>query len=244
MPLLQGISAGRATLFTERSASILLVAVDDLGNEDLGTKARLQYFPETLSDTRSPEWEPQPVPGGSHPIYNWVTGGERLISFTAAFTQERRLRNPLAATSAGEQATGQARLQTLAFPPSGGVGTVLADKWSVDVASAIAWLRQFTYPTYGADGQAFPPRRVKLVAPNSILGAANFLSDAVLCIMQGCDVDYQQWWPDGTPKYALVSLSFAEVVQSPANVAFQSSDFLRLLGRTYIAQAGSVISSG
>jgi hypothetical protein len=244
VPVLQGISAGQATLFTERTASILLVAVDDLGNEDLATKARLQYFPETLSDTRSPEWEAQPVPGGSHPIYNWVTGGERLINFMAAFTQERRLRNPLAATSSSERATSQARIQTLSFPQGGPVGTVLADKWSVDIVSAVAWLRQFTYPTYGADGQAFPPRRVRLVAPNSVLGGANFLSDSVLCIMQGCDVEYLQWWPDGVPKYATVSLSFAELAQSPTSVAFQSSDFLRLLGRTYVAQAGSVVAAG
>jgi hypothetical protein len=217
VPSLKGLFQGVPTILVEKLASILLVPVNDNGAEDMGMKARLQYFPETLSDSHSPEWEPKMIPGGSHPLYNWVAGGERQISFTAYFTQERRLTNPLGGSAQGP------------------FGPILTDKWSVDVMGAIAWLRQFTYPTYGSDGQAHPPPRVRLVAPNALLGE---VKGTILAIMQSCDVEWLQWWPDGTPKEATASLTFAEVVQTATSVQFQGRKFLRDIAKGYTQKMG------
>jgi len=236
VPSLKGLFQGVPTLLTERTASLLIEAVGEDGNVIMSPgslaaspspmRARLQYFPETISDSRSPEWEPKTIPGGSHPLYNWVAGGERQISFTAYFTQERRINNAF-----GGQAQGP-------------FGPILPDKWSVDVNAAIAWLRQFTYPTYAADGQATPPPRVRIVAPpNMLLGASNLLSNTIMAIMLSCDIEWMQWWPDGTPKEATASLTFAEIVQTPTSVRFQGGEFLRNLAARYVRQSGAALTA-
>ena len=50
-----------------------LQAVDLAQGEDTpwGTAdgIRFQYWPETLQDSRTSDWTPRAIPGGSHPIY-------------------------------------------------------------------------------------------------------------------------------------------------------------------------------
>jgi len=58
----------------------------------------------------------------------------------------------------------------------------------------------------------------------------------ILTIMTGCDVEYLQWWPDGRPKYATVSLTFAEIVQDPRRVRFHDFKSLQSLGALYVVQ--------
>jgi len=111
------------------------------------------------------------------------------------------------------------------------------DKHSVDIQAALAWLRQFTYPSYAQDGRASPPLRVRLTFPGMGLGRTpdgSLVSDSIMTIMTGCDVEYMQWWPDGTPKYATVSVSFAEIVQDPRTVRFHDAAALRESGGAYV----------
>src|SRR3990172_6961093 len=126
-----GISVGAPNLFGEETASVLFTGIGNNGNEMTGgtpsdgfedTRARLQYFPESLSDSRAVNYETKEIPGGSHPLYQWVAGGERQLSFTAVFTQEIRL--------------------TKVSPLTGFF--LSPEKHSADIKSAIAWLRHFT----------------------------------------------------------------------------------------------------
>lgn len=224
MPQVLGISVGAPNLFGERTKSVLFTGIGKDGSELDDTRARLQYFPESLSDSRAVNYETKEIPGGSHPLYQWVSGGERQLSFTAVFTQENRLgtRDPLLG----------------AF--------ITPDKHSVDIQAAISWLRQFTYPSYGAGGLASPPLRVRLTFPAMGLGRTpdgSLVSDSLMTIMTGCDVEYMQWWPDGTPKYATVSLGFSEIVQDPRSVRFHDAAALRKDGFAYVRFNSRVTSA-
>ena len=234
-----GISVGAPNLFGEATKSVLLVGIGKNGEEVGNTRARLQYFPESLSDSRAVNYETKEIPGGSHPLYQWVSGGERQLSLTAVFTQENRLVRDAAGVGFGLPAE---------VPSQNPFGVAFSpDKHSVDIRGAIAWLRQFTYPSY-SQGLASPPLRVRLTFPGmrlSVVPGTAITSDSLMSIMTGCDVEYMQWWPDGVPKYATVSLSFSEIVQDPRKVQFQDASALNFLGqKLYVDSNSNVVRNG
>jgi|LNFM01.1.fsa_nt_gb hypothetical protein len=181
----------------------------------------LQYWPESVQDSRGSEWNPRNIPGGSHPIYQWTHGGERRISFTAMFTTD---------TAPPDETSGQddpyADLSVL-----GGVQKGTRD---MDIRAVINWLRYFTYPKYGtgADLRAYEPPKCILVFPNTGLGYDG--SDYIVSVMTQCDVTYEAWFPNGVPRLCEVSLEFAEVVQFGNRVRFHD--------RTYMSRSRSLAS--
>ena len=143
MPQLPGFPPGFPSVFGEKTESLLIAAIGSDGNLMVDTasgtvmKARLQYFPESISDSRSANYEAKDIPGSSHPIYQWVSSGERTLSFTAVFTQEQRLLRETAVTNA---TTGQTQRIINNVGP---FGTVISpSKWSMDITGAVAFLRQ------------------------------------------------------------------------------------------------------
>jgi len=182
------------------------------------THLALQYWPESLQDSRGAEWNPRNIPGGSHPIYQWTHGGERRLSFTVVFTTD---------TAPPDGTTGlddpYADLSILA-----GIQKGTRD---LDIRKAINWLRYFTYPSYGSgpDLRVYEPPKCILVFPNTGLGHDG--SDYVTCLMTQCDVTYEAWFPNGMPRICELSLEFAETVQSGNRVRFHSrSNMLRSIG--------------
>jgi hypothetical protein len=170
------------------------------------TAIAFQYWPETVQDTRPSEWTPRQIPGGSHPIYQWTSGGERAISFTAIFTTD---------TDPGEE---NINLPNAYIDKTqGSIG-----RRDLDIRSAISWLRYFTYPRYpsGEDLRAQEPPKCQLHLPNSQIGYDG--ESYVLCVMTQCDVTYEAFFPNGFPRIAEVALSFSEVVQSRSGVRFHS----------------------
>jgi hypothetical protein len=94
----------------------------------------------------------------------------------------------------------------------------------VYIPAAIAWLRAFTYPEYSQDGKGlkssraarpFPPRKLILGLPGMRInfGESTLPPDEMYAIMTQCDVVYEGFFPDGTPRLARVDLAFAEIVQ-------------------------------
>ena len=150
-----------------------------------------QYWPENVSDTYSPNYNEVSIPGGSHPLYQYVGGSERAIGFEATFTAEVKVNDQLNDLLNAD-----------------------AQKYSVDVVAAMARLQRYLYPSYLAKGQLgvvrAPPRLV-LVMPKTNLGRDK---DEVLVILRAASVSYTHWFPDGTPRVATVSLEFAESVQT------------------------------
>jgi hypothetical protein len=178
------------------------------GNTDpVDTFIALQYWPESLQDSRGSEWNPRNIPGGSHPIYQWTHGGERRISFTAMFTTDT--------APSDEEAGSQDPYENGSILT--GINKGVRD---LDLRMAISWLRYFTYPKYGtgADLRAYEPPKCVLVFPNTKLGYDG--SDYIVCVMTQCDVTYEAWFPNGMPRLCEVSLEFAEVVQFGGRVRF------------------------
>lgn len=177
------------------------------GEEDPVIKA-FQYYPETISDSKSPEWSRKHVPGGSHPILSFINGGERTISFTAQFTHEM---NPEPIGLLASLLTGSA-----SFGLSGPTKHTLPageDDPRGGIPAAIAWLRSFTCPDYLENGTAVPPPACVVYMPNSGIIGSNGSVDYFVGVMTECNVTYQAFHRNGAPKIVEVSLSFVESTQ-------------------------------
>lgn len=180
-----------------------------------GTLQAFQYFPETINDSKGAEYARRSIPGGSHPLVQFVNGGERVIAFVATFTQSK---NPegqglLAAMLNGSFSfsIGEDTKHNL---PQGGIAT------------AIAWLRSFTYPEYDDNGVMIPPPAACVYLPNSgLIGSGNYL-DSFIGVMTDCNVVYEAFHRNGEPRIVAVSLSFLEVVQTSPSWRFMGrNDF-------------------
>lgn len=181
-------------------------------------KRYFQYWPEEISDTKQTNWETKNIPGLSHPIYQWISGGAREIGFTAMFTRDA----PLSASDALAINDAQARMSESGFISVAPIGAT-KDNRNIDIPSAVAWLRSFEYPDYSQDGlgtgraiRAKPPQKLILGLPGMKLNHSTNASiqiDQMVCIMTQCDVSYTGFFADGSPRIAKVALQFAETVQ-------------------------------
>lgn len=185
-----------------------------------GVGLRFQYYPETISDSKSVNYQQQVIPGGSLPLYQWTSSGERVVSFTAYFTSDVDL---LAKGSEG--AAGLAgRLKSAALQSR-----------NVDIRSAIIWLRRLMLPRYGTvqvQGTGvpitYPPRKLLLIIPNSGIGMSGgdtgsregVAAHSVWCVMTQCEVNYESMFPSGFPRIVTVHLAFAQIAQNGNGVVF------------------------
>jgi len=103
--------------------------IDGSPDTVLGCKG-LPFWPDTITDSKGATWEPKIVPGGSHPIYQFVAGTDRTISFTLVLSHETQEVDPTIETE---------------------------DVHNIDIAGAIAWLRGMIYPLYVSDIAEPPP---------------------------------------------------------------------------------------
>lgn len=193
------------------------------GVEKSGSLQAFQYFPETVSDSKSPEWSRRTVPGGSHPLMSFVHGGERSITFPAIFTQED---NPEPIGLISGLLTGSFSLSA---------SSLLGKKErkdTVDIAAAIAYLRQFTYPKYVND-LANPPPFVVVYLPNSGIVSAMGGGSSFVGAMTQCDVTYEAFHRNGSPRIATVQLGFVEVVQVGPNWRFSGSESFQKQADSY-----------
>jgi hypothetical protein len=177
MGFVSSLQSALGTAEDRRIASCALVdiAFDD-GSVDLDTLRSFQYYPETISDSYSTEWAQKNIIGGSHPIYQWMHGNARMISFEAVFTADIDPYPPPSGSSllgAASNAINDAGAIASALS-SNPLGTAIAavktaiggNSSSLDPAGAAAWLRSKLYPTYSS-GVANPPYPMYLIMPNS-----------------------------------------------------------------------------
>jgi hypothetical protein len=209
--------------------------------DGLGAVA-FQYWPESIQDSRSSEWNPKNIPGGSHPIYQWTHGGERRISFTAVFTtdtapEESILQGQESGGSSGSSTTGSPYEQ---MENRGLLSGVEFGKRDVDLRAVVSWLRWYTYPTYGTgnDIRAYEPAKCLLVLPRTMLGHNG--TDYLVSVMTQCDVTYEAWFTTGFPRIIEVALEFAEVIQEGTRVAFHDRRDMQFAGAvsTFLSTKG------
>lgn len=203
----RSLSAALADSTPERTSDAVLIPLDSRNDRITSESFRLQYFPETIRSTKGTNHQQKEVPGGSLPLYQWVSGGEHMVSFTATFTCDHDLltNESLAAMTRAEG---------------------LRDR-NPDLRAAVAWLRQFKLPTYQND-RTLPPRKLMLFLPGTGIGllggvppgAEQLRPDSIFTILTQCDVTYQNLFPSGLPRYLEVELSFAQVAQYGGTVQF------------------------
>lgn len=233
MPNIQSLTSALGSYTSERKSDVYLVELgaDDRPAIEAGKPVSLafQYFPDTISDTKAVNYQQKEIPGGSLPLYQWINGGERLISFTAYFTSDVDLVSAsspsgLVAKAIGGNSNIRDRLRSAG-----------EERSNVDIRSAVTWLRRYMFPSYRADetgGAAigvpltFAPRKLMLKMPNSGIGTAGGCTapDSVTCVMTQCDVTYEKFFPSGLPRIASVSLAFAQVAQEGGNIWFPRRD--------------------
>jgi hypothetical protein len=180
----------------------------------------LQYFPESLRDSKSVDYSRKAMPGGSLPIYQWVSGGARTLSLTAILSCD----NDLSDINTGV---------VNSFMKLEDLNSKGLQRNNIDIRSAVVWLRQHLYPRYSQNQQTpsgyqvSAPRKVFLNIPNSGIGFAGMGSlsrpDSVLCIMTQCEVDYKSFFPNGLPRLASIQLSFEEVAQYQGLITFPAA---------------------
>lgn len=195
-----------------------LIPLNDDGSEDTSNERAFQYFPEQITDNKGVNYATKNIPGGSHPLYQFVNGGDRQISFTAIFTSDE---DPAPATV----------LSVLQGGFSFGVPDILnatgkgqnLKKHNVPVQSAVIWLRSFIYPTY-VNNTVKPPPVVRIYLPNSGIhgttkGGALVL-DSIDCLMTQCDVTYERFYRGGSQRISVVQLTMVETIQVSSSWKF------------------------
>jgi len=196
---------------------------------------RFQHYPESISDTKQVNYAQKAVPGGNLPLYQWINGGERTISFSVVFSSDIDLSLKSKGLGTG----------TLAEEAK----SVGVEDRNVDVKSAILWLRSMLMPSYEVQQRVrtWPPPKLLLwflgtgiglsggARPNKFTG---FDSDAVLCVMTQCDVEYKALFPSGQPRLAIVQLAFAEIPQREGLVEFPGDYWTTATGADSTVQTG------
>lgn len=184
-----------------------------------GTSAvSFQYFPERITDSKTANYASKEIPGGSHPIYTFVSGGERVISFDAIFCND----------SDGEGAIGTGLLGSVLNALMGGGGSKINNqdrKDVVDIAAALNFLSALMYPIY-KDNISNPPPLSVIYLPKSGIMAADGILDSFVGILTSRNITYESFHRNGTPRIAVVSLEFREFIQTSDTWQFVNSDDL------------------
>jgi len=179
-----------------------------------------QYWPSQLTDNSDTNWAEKTIPGGSHPVVQFINGAGRTLSFDAIFTAE--VDDPFSGTfSDATGATTGAGLGTALLPSA---------RYTVDVDAAINNLQSYQSVDYDkTSGRAIAPPRLNLVFPNSRLGRRKG-SDSILVYLKSCQITYKSWFPSGRTRVATVSLTFMETVQH--SIVGQNRSSVSFIGRS------------
>lgn len=215
MGLIKTVSSVIGKNPNEKRAGAYLSEIDERSSAAERGAIKFQYFPETVNDSRSVDLQAKYGIGSSHPIYQWVHGSAREIAFETNFTaedNEPEINNTLAVASG-----------FIKNPISSAVSLVAArgvnSQESVDIESAIAWLRSKTYPIYTNRSVGAPPKLVLWLEGSGITSFVNssLQLDVVPVIMTTCDVTYESFFRNGKPRSVSVSLRFVEIIQVGQN---------------------------
>lgn len=180
---------------------------------------QFQYYPENIQVSKQKNMAPKEIIGGSFPLYQWTSSGERTITFSTYFTCDIDL---LVNGEAGVQ-------DLLRRVQAAGIG----DR-NIDIRVALLFLARFQLPTFSgvnASGSqlTLAPRKLKLRLPGSAIGSIGgevhqssigVSKDEVVCHMTQFEYTYEAHFPSGLPRIVAVQLGFAQNVQVNGGVQF------------------------
>lgn len=217
MPGIASLASKLAGKLPDKTKGAFLI---ELNGEGRPKKVmQFQYFPESISDGKAVNYQTKDIPGGSLPLYQWISSGERLVSFTAVYTSDI------------DFGVSTLENQTAALGLASRVKAAGVSKRNTDIRSELARLRRYMLPRYAQEttGLTKPPAKLRLALPGSGIGAAggfssadtgSSLNDSIICVMTQCEVTYEAFFVSGTPRIATVSLAFAQIPQYGGEVVF------------------------
>lgn len=174
-----------------------------------------QYWPTQVQDSYQVDYATKVIPGGSHPIYQWIAGNGRTISFEAIFTAEVEDNTTVELFSNGSNT---------------GLTLLPSSRYTVNVGAAINTLQSYQYPTYDA-GSTSPPPKLRLVLPGSRIGRSKNAHD-ILCFLKSSRVTFESFFPSGTPRVATVALEFVETVQTAVSSTDKTKSSIKFIDKS------------
>lgn len=208
MPTLSTLAGALSPTLNKSRGDVLITRLSPQDDSPLEVFP-FQYYPETYTDSKEVNQQAKEIPGGSLPIYQWVSSGARTITFQAYFSSDMDL-----------AAQGVNSESIVAVIKQAGV-----QRRNVDLRTVFTWLRTFMLPTYGglADTGAqivLAPSKLLLTMPGSGIGRIGGavggqvpLPDSMVAIMLQCEINVMAAFPSGLPRLGTVDLSFAQVAQ-------------------------------
>lgn len=192
-----------------------LAMYDPIVGSEVGDFQAFQYFPEKISDSKGVDYASRTVPGGSHPIYTFISGGERTISFSAIFANDKAPEDD--SSSLKNLLTGKA---SFSFKDDKNRPDV------VNIQEAVKWLRSFLYPEYRNQVSSPPPLAVLYLPNSGIVGAGKY-PDSIIGIITRADVSYEAFHRNGSPRIVVVEVELKEVMQTGEKWQFHArQDFV------------------
>jgi len=221
-------------VFNQKLANMYIEPIPNknAGDDDPRLKAEkpraFQYWPDGINESQSANWAANEIPGASLPLYQFISLGERPISFTVYFSRDED--GEITGKGGGGGVSNWEKVKSAAKSFLGG-GGIQQDKHNVDINAAIAWLRSLLYPAY-KNNVYYPPRVLKLYVPNVKLSAAD--KEIIYCILVQVSINWMAFFPSGTPRLASVDLAFNEVAQVPEKgVKFYGRGHWRTIAESY-----------
>jgi hypothetical protein len=207
---------------------VALIRVTPDGKLDAASKAlgKLLLNPESWEDDKTTNWVANSVPGQSDPLYQWVSGGPRIVSFdalvtndTAEFLQPKD--DPLAGlidnavNAVGSIASNflGVNLPPVAdiFAAINGVGGSAGEELSIE--NQLNYYRSLLYPKY-AQGRLESSPPLIVIYAGKTLGSLNTVpSDTVspdhdLWVLTELRIRVTKQLPNLTPMEAVCSFRF------------------------------------
>jgi hypothetical protein len=231
MPTLESLASSLDPRVNESRGDVTLTVLS-IKDDSPRALFAFQYFPETITDSKEVNYQTKDIPGGSLPLQQWISGGERTIAFSAFFTSDVDL--------LAQGRTKATQLKTLLREAG-------VERQNIDIRTALAFLGNLQAPSYSGTSDTgvalvLAPPKVLLTIPGSGIGVTRGiqdkrspLPDSMVAILKQCEIEYQAFFPSGMPRVVSVSLSFAQVAQYGGKVVFPQA---------YAATPGEDISQG
>lgn len=253
MPSLTSLASALQSKLPNKTANAYLIELDKKTDAPVKGKnespyVMFQYWPETIQDGKNINYQQKDIPGGSLPLYQWVSSGERLISFTAVFTCDVDYASAQSVQPDPPGAT-SASVDVARTELAGRLKAAGQIRRNPDVRGAIAWLRRYMLPTYDGTFDApitRAPNKLRLYLPKSGIGVNGGSDstatsiDSIYCVMTQCEVTYESFFPSGLVRVATVALAFAQIPQFRGGVFFPSANAdsgIQNLAGAYTSQA-------
>lgn len=208
-----------------------LYSIDSTGQiETENPFAEFQINPESYQDLKSNTgWIANVIPGQSLPVYQWVAGGPRVITFEALVTKDTSYFNSVSGK------TNSDLLSSLAQKATSAVGDIASnflgvslplgqlmgavnnnkngDRFDLDISEYLGYYRNLYYPTYGSGQLVSSPPLVYFycgIDDQTDQLPSTIDKNTEVFIVTNLDIKITKQLPDLTPMEAIVTFQLEQ----------------------------------